>query len=343
VHDSFLTGLAVVFAAGILQGSFLFPSKWIKNWAWENYWLIFASVAYLVSPWLLALATVPRLSEVYSGVDAGTLAVIFAFGLAWGVGALTFGLGVDAVGLSLGFAVILGVAASAGAIIPLLVHPPMQLSAMHLGLTGAAIVVMLTGVAVCSYAGRWKETPAKDSKKSYAAGIAICMASGVLSACGNLGFVFGANVAARAQSLGAPQDTAGNAVWTLLAMPLFLCNAGYSMGLLLRNRTLRCYTAPFSRRNFGFGLMMGAMWMAGMSLYGAGARRMGTLGLSLGWAILMSSMVLVANVLGVAAGEWSGAPPRSRRQLWMGLGWLLVAIALLGYTNYAAAGSGVVK
>ena len=44
------------------------------------------------------------------------LAIVFAFGAAWGVGAITFGLGVEAVGLALGFAVILGVAASAGAI-----------------------------------------------------------------------------------------------------------------------------------------------------------------------------------------------------------------------------------
>ena len=343
MHDSFLTGVAIVLAAGVLQGSFLFPSKWIKGWAWENYWLIFACVAYLVSPWLLAMATVPRLAEVYAGIDSRTLAVLLAFGLAWGLGALTFGLGVDAVGLSLGFAVILGVAASAGAIIPLFVHPPAQLTVTQAVMTAGAIAVMLAGVAVCSYAGRWRERPQKNKSRSYAAGIAICIASGVLSACGNLGFVFGSGIASRAQALGAESSAAGNAVWTLLAMPLFLCNACYSLLLLVRNRTARCYAAPGSGRNFGFGLLMGAMWMAGMSLYGTGARRMGIMGVSLGWAILMSSMVLVANLLGVVSGEWAGAPAGSRRQLAAGLAFLLAAIALLGYTNFAAASSAVAK
>ncbi len=338
MQESFLSGLAIVLAACIFQGSFMFPSKWMKGWAWENYWLIFAAVAYLLSPWLLAVATVPRLAEVYAGIGPGTLAVLLAFGIAWGLGALSFGLGVDAVGLALGFSVILGLAASAGAVIPLLVRPPAHVTAASIALTAGAIVIMLGGVAVCSYAGRWKEAPKKEAGRPYAVGIAICIASGVLSACGNLGFVFGAGVAARAQSLGAPSASAGNAVWSLLAIPLFVCNAGYAALLLARNRTIRCYRLPGSGRNFASGLLMGALWMAGMSLYGAGARRMGSMGTSLGWAILMSSMVLVANLLGVAAGEWTGAPAGSRRQLSAGLGLLLAAIALLGYTNSVAAG-----
>jgi hypothetical protein len=63
---------------------------------------------------------------------------------------------------------------------------------------------------------------------------------------------------------------------------------------------------------------------------------MGKLGVSLGWAILMSSTVLVANLLGLVAGEWKGSPPGSRRRLAAGLGLLLVAIAALGCANELA-------
>jgi L-rhamnose-H+ transport protein len=306
----------------------------MKGWEWENYWLIFAAVAYLISPWALAALTVPKLAEVYAGASPGTLAAIAGFGVAWGLGALSFGLGVDAVGLALGFAVILGIAASAGAVIPLLVNPPAHITAGQVAITAVAIALMLAGVAVCSFAGRWKER--KSVSGSYMRGILICIASGLLSACGNLGFAFGAPVAERARSLGTPSEWAGNAVWALLAIPLFLCNAGYATSLLARKGTARCYRSPGSARRLFFGLLMGAMWMAGMSLYGTGARRMGDLGVSLGWAILMSSMVLVANLLGLLSGEWNGAPPDSRRRLSAGLGLLLVAIAALGYANEMA-------
>ena len=318
----------------------MFPSKWMKGWEWENYWLIFAAIAYLISPWLLAVATVPHLGRVYAGTAPGTFAIILVFGLAWGLGALTFGLGIEAVGLSLGFAVILGVAASAGAVIPLIVRPPQHITAAQIGLTIIAIAIMLAGVCVCSFAGRWKESSQKQKQESYAAGIALCVGSGLLSSCGNLGFVFGSEVASLAQRLGTPSYLAGNALWTLLAMPLFLCNAGYSGVLLIRNHTFTCYKAPGSGNKAFLAFLMGAMWMGGISLYGIGARYMGPMGASLGWAVLMSSMVLMANILGMASGEWAGAPPQSRRGLIAGLALLLIAIAALGYTNQLASEAG---
>jgi hypothetical protein len=82
-------------------------------------------------------------------------------------------------------------------------------------------------------------------------------------------------------------------------------------------------------------MLMGVMWMAGIALYGAGARKLGPLGASLGWGILMSSMVLVANVFGLATGEWTSAPAASKRQLGYGVLLLVLAIAGLGYANAA--------
>ncbi|MBI3698188.1 MAG: hypothetical protein HY238_25550 [Acidobacteria bacterium] len=153
--DSLIAGVAVVLLAGAFQGSFMLPSKWMRNWAWENYWLIFATTAYLICPWLLAWFTVPRLFEVYEGVSPGALLSAAVFGAGWGIGAVTFGLGVDAVGLALGFAVILGVAATSGTLIPLLVQLPAGFSERQAWLTAIALALMLSGVAVCSFAGNW--------------------------------------------------------------------------------------------------------------------------------------------------------------------------------------------
>ncbi len=80
---------------------------------------------------------------------------------------------------------------------------------------------------------------------------------------------------------------------------------------------------------------MGVMWMAGIGLYGAGARKLGPLGASLGWGILMAGMVLVANAFGLATGEWEKAPAAARRQLGYGILLLVLAIAGLGYVDAA--------
>ena len=75
---------------------------------------------------------------------------------------------------------------------------------------------------------------------------------------------------------------------------------------------------------------------AGVSLtnfYGAGTRQLGDLGPSFGWSVLMGSMVLAANLLGVATGEWRQAPPGALRQLWLGAGLLCAAVLGLGIAN----------
>lgn len=330
--DSLVYGLALVLGAGACQGSFMLPTKWIKGWAWENYWLIFASTAYLVCPWVLALATIPRLFEVYAQVSPGSLASVAVFGTGWGFGALTFGLAVEALGLALGFAVILGVAATAGTLVPLLVQPPQGFSLAQGVLTAASLAIMVGGVAICSLSGRWKET-GSGTTISYRRGLAVAITSGLLSSCGNLGFAFGSEITQRAEQLGVPETLAPNALWTLLALPLFLCNAAYSVFLLRKNVSSANFSTQGVGRNWALAALMGILWMSGFALYGAGARTLGHLGPSLGWAILMSSMVLVANVSGLLTGEWDAAPRQSKRQLLLGILVLLVAISGLGYTN----------
>jgi L-rhamnose-H+ transport protein len=325
--DTLIAGLAVVLSAGFFQGSFMAPSKWIRGWEWENYWLIFAITAYLVCPWVLAYLTIPRLMEIYAGAPGTALLSSLIFGAGWGIGAVTFGLGVEALGLALGFAVILGIAATCGAVIPLFFSP---VSAAQAWVIGGSLLLMLAGVAVCSYAGKWKE--ASGTMQSYRRGLTICIVSGLLSSCGNLGFAFGGAITERAQELGVSATTAPNVLWTLLTFPLFVCNAGFAIYMLRRNRTsVRFATA--TARNAALAILMGVMWMAGIGLYGRGARYLGPLGPSLGWAMLMASMVVAANAFGLLTGEWTQAPASSLRRLRSGVALLMLAIAGLGYAN----------
>ena len=69
-----LLAIAVVMIAGFFGGSALLPMKYARDWKFENTWLLYSIFAYLLSPWLVALFTIPHLSDVYAA--AGTKAVI---------------------------------------------------------------------------------------------------------------------------------------------------------------------------------------------------------------------------------------------------------------------------
>src|SRR5262245_4325264 len=115
-----MTGWLLVLAAGLCQGGFMAPMKFTRGWKWENAWFIFACTAYLICPWLFVALTASNVGQIYADAGARRIVLVMGMGLLWGLGALTFGLGVDALGLSVGFAVILGLAATSGTLVPLL-------------------------------------------------------------------------------------------------------------------------------------------------------------------------------------------------------------------------------
>lgn len=333
-----MSGYLLVLAAGILQGSFMLPMKYARRWAWENTWLVFSATAYLVWPWLFALLTIPHLRAALGSISGHSLAVVLLFGVGWGLGALTFGLGVDKLGIALGFTVIVGLAASAGTLIPMIVLSPGKLVQTQGLLTMAALLLVLAGIALCSWAGKLRSPQESASsggpQKSFSLGLVICIASGLLSSCGNLGFAFGGEVIQKAIEHGAAESLAGNSLWALLTAPLFVCNAGYCVWLLKKRGTSNQFFQTGTGPYWLLGVLMGFLWIAGFVCYAPGTRRLGSLGTSVGWSIMMSAMVITANLWGFLTGEWRGAGSRARRIVFSGVAILILAICVIGYSNH---------
>jgi L-rhamnose-H+ transport protein len=266
-----------------------------------------------------------------------SLVVVEVFGLGWGIGAVTFGLGVSRLGMALGFTVIIGLAATAGAFIPMVVMAPEKLGQPQGLLTIASLALVLIGLTLGSWGGKLREPEQKstgnDPRSSFAVGLAICVASGLLSSCGNLGFTFGGEYVRRAMELGAPESMAGNSLWAPLTLPLFICNAGYCVWLMRKRKTGGLLRLKGTRHYWALAALMGFMWIGGFILYAPGTRRLGSLGTSVGWAVMMSTMVITANVLGFITGEWKGASRKAYSLAVAGVAILILAIGVVGYAN----------
>lgn len=332
------TGLTLILVAGVLQGSFALPMKYTSKWNWENIWLSYSVMGYLIFPWMIALVTVPQLKEILQQTSRGTLVGTILFGFGWGLGCLTFGLGIDYLGLSLGFAIILGLTAAIGTLIPLLVLSPEKLMSAKGAVLLAGVVTMLVGISLCSWAGKLKETALRAGssgqdvapRKSYGWGLVFCVLSGVLSACANLGFAFGSEVTTLATKWGTPQQYASIPLWVVMMLPLFLCNVPFCLYLFMRNQSSAKFQLPGTGRYYLLAASMALMWLVGMLVYGFGANKLGRTGASIGWAILMSSVVIVANLWGLTTREWRGAGRSARSTMGKGLLVLVVAIFIIG-------------
>src|ERR1700756_2412689 len=113
-----ILGVIFHFIGGFASGSFYIPYKKVKGWAWESYWIIGGLFSWLIVPPLAAWLTIPHFTEIIASTSGGVLFYTYLFGLLWGIGGLTYGLGVRYLGVSLGSTIILGLCAVFGALIP---------------------------------------------------------------------------------------------------------------------------------------------------------------------------------------------------------------------------------
>src|SRR6202521_5972987 len=336
MSGSVVWGLAVVVLAGILQGSFAAPMKRMSAWRWENSWLLFALSGLIIFPWIINFATVPNVLGVYSGVSTSTLVKVVSFGLLWGAGATLFGLGISRVGLALGFALILGITASFGSMIPMaILHPEELLLKRGVALI-VGTVIMVLGLISLALAGRTRERDLggdSGARSGFTGGLVICIFSGIFSSMMNFSFVFGDELRRHALQSGASSAMAANPIWALTVTGGFVSNFLYCVYLLNKNDTWSVFREANTTDCWPLGISMGLLWFGGTVFYGMGAASLGSLGAIVGWPIFMTIDIIVALFWGALSGEWKGASRRALIRNWMGVAILLVAIGLISAGN----------
>ena len=167
-------GVVYHWLGGLASGSFYVP-----------YWII--------APWILGALMTKHLLLVLHEAPAGALFWVFFFGILWGVGGLTFGLTMRYLGLSLGMAVVLGLCAAFGTLMPpifrgVFISEVIGTTSGRVILLG--IAVCLAGITVAGLAGISKEHVMSPEQKRVAIkefdlrkGISVAILSGVMSAC----------------------------------------------------------------------------------------------------------------------------------------------------------------
>ncbi len=342
--NTVILGFGLVLLAGILNGSFGAPMKKTSRWAWENTWVVWACVALMVLPWAVSLNTVRNPVAACLHAPGIQLARVVLFGVLWGIGGLTFGISLSAIGISLGFAIGIGLTVVLGTLIPM----AKDLSAVAT-FSGQCIAVglffLLVGIGLFACAGRLKSVQAREQdggnaggkaeggeRMSFGLGLVLCIVSGVFMSMMNLAFSYSGAVKTSVIAAGATEAGAADAVWALILLGGFLPNAIYCSIKLTRNGTWANYRLAGTAGHWGLACLMGLLWFFSVSIYGRAAVLMGKFGDSAGWAVFLGTCILTSNFWGIASGEWRG-PGKGRpfQVLWAGMLVLLLGLAIIGY------------
>jgi L-rhamnose-H+ transport protein len=345
-----LSGVLFHFIGGFASGSFYIAFKGVKGWAWESYWIIGGLFSWLIVPPLAAWVTIPGFAEIIRAADTSVIGWTFFLGLLWGIGGLTYGLGIRFLGMSLGNSVILGYCAAFGSIIPPLYYDlfhtqgKVSLSAMisspggKLVLLGVA--VCLAGIFICGRAGMLKEKDlSAEAKKaniqefSLIKGLIVATISGILSACFNFGIEAGKPMAEEAVRQGFNPLFQNNVTYVVLLWGGLTTNFIWCLILNFQNKTFADYTNGnvSLARNYFFSALAGTIWFLQFFFYGMGESKLGNGASS--WILHMAFIIFISNMWGFVLKEWKGVRRRTLATITVGILMIVASVVLVGYGN----------
>lgn len=351
-----ILGLLFHSIGGFSSGSFYMPFKKVKGWAWESYWIIGGFFSWLIVPPLAAYLTIPGFTDIIANASPTIKAVTYSMGLLWGIGGLTYGLGVRYLGMSLGNSIVLGFCSAFGALVPPMYYNFVPTAGKvsftdMLANTGGQLVLLgvlvcLLGIAISGKAGMLKEADFavghedKDKEFSLVKGLIIAVISGILSSFFNFGIEAGkpmAVVANEAWKVANPGQGEflfqNNVIFIVILWGGLTTNFIWCMYLNFKNKTFGDYTntqTPIAK-NIMFSALAGTMWFLQFFFYGMGESKLGNGSSS--WILHMSTIILTANFWGFYLKEWSGVSAKTFRTFMWGIGLILSSIVLVGIGN----------
>ncbi|MEC3878364.1 L-rhamnose/proton symporter RhaT [Parapedobacter sp. 10938] len=353
-----LAGVFFHFVGGFASGSFYVPYKKVKGWAWETFWIVGGLFSWLIVPPLAAYITIPGFADIIRQADSSTLGYSFLFGLLWGVGGLTYGLGVRYLGVSLGSSIILGLSMVFGSLMPSIYYyftgseGKETIDLFFTTNSGRAVLIGLAvcvfGIYLCGKAGVLKERELtagagdasgnKDYK--FGLGLIVGIVSGILSACFNFGLEAGkpmANVANDLWKAANPGEGEflfqNNVTYVVILWGGLTTNFLWCMFLNARNNTFGDYinTKTPIARNILFCALAGTTWYLQFFFYGMGESRLGNGASS--WILHMAFIILIANAWGVILKEWKGVSKKTYSTIIGGIATIILSILLVGFAR----------
>ncbi len=351
--------LGVIFHSigGFASGSFYMPFNKVKGWAWESYWIVGGIFSWLIVPPLAAYLTIPDFFTIIAGSSTQILSITFLMGLLWGIGGLTYGLGVRYLGMSLGNSVVLGFCAAFGAIVPSIyynINPTVgKISFTDMMATGGGklvllgVLVCLIGIAISGKAGMMKESElTEDQQKASVAefslvkGLIIAVISGILSSFFNFGIEAGkplaivANEAWKAVNPGEGEFLfQNNVTFVVILWGGLTTNLIWTTILSLKNKTYGDFinkSTPIFN-NILFSALAGTTWFMQFFFYGMGESKLGNGASS--WILHMSTIILTANLWGIYRKEWTGVAPKTKWTISAGIAVIILSVFLVGIGN----------
>lgn len=339
MSTNFAIGILFGIYAGLVNGIFLLPMRFVRSWEWENTWVFFTLFSTGILPWVAAFIAVPDVWSIVRSSPFSYFLPAICAGLIWGIAQVMYGLGVAILGIAIGSAVISCTSTMAGVIGPILVYAPERLFTPASFVLLIAVLLILCGIYYYARAGvrKEKEIAGKETVRqvvsgTFRRGLTISLTTGVLGTV----FIYGGKssneLIAAAKAAGASGSTAFYLAYAVTFSSGMLPGLLYAFYKLHRQKTFARFSVRgVCLRNIAIAALMAALWYSGIIMYGMSSEKMGALGPSIAFVLFGGGTILFSNLFGWMAGEWRGAAYATVRGFLAGMTFLILAIIVVAF------------
>lgn len=317
------SNLLPIIIAGLINGSFVIPARFVKGFSNERVWLIHCVIGFIIIPWIILALTSSNFLLNYYILPTNLWVFLLISGFVFGLGQVCFSSAIQKIGIALSFTINLGIGVTIGSLF--VVFYRTNLLNLQSYLVILAVFLIVLSLIIYYFAGKYTPYTINHKQQTlhYRLGWVLASMTGFASGLQNIAFVI---VAFHNQTHINAQDSFW--VWPpflfTAAIPMFIGLWYKKRNTLITQKTTNLQIV----KNILLITLMGIFFTGSLALY---SRSMSHLASQqqIGWPIFMVLIILTSQTWGWIFKETGHLTPKTKIYKLFSVILLLVAIILL--------------
>lgn len=347
--ETILFALALVLIAGIINGSFATPMKYMTRWEEENTWLIFSFWGFIILPWITILVMAPNVLEVLRALPPRLLWTMILGGVCFGLGQICFALSFRYIGIGLAFVINISMGTSGSALIPILWHKGIMGTpysyAQMIGIVVFVLAVILgaaAGAARDRHKRELSEAPqaARNVKRikpgKLLLGVILAILAGVGSVCQGVTYIWANPTVSQiaTSQFGVGKLAGGVIAWVVIFSAAWAPYFLYFLMLNIKNRSFARFATGGTAKYWFWTILMGVGYWGSLVFFSKASEVIGgDLAPTIAWPLFMVFIILTSNFWSLKSHEWEHAGGAAAKRMIVSLALFVAAIVVFSYSS----------
>jgi L-rhamnose-H+ transport protein len=328
-----ILAFALAITAGILNGSYAFPLRYIKHTRDNQIWSLFSILTFLISPWLVLFFLDRHGLKVLYHLPLSIVIFLLIGGLFFGIGMVLFTLSLKYIGMGVSFILNISINTVTVSLAPLIFLDPNKLHSKIGMLEIIAMIIFIIGVILSakSVIERKQKVKIVNDTRRVMMGIVFGITSGLFTAAQGVSYSCTLPVITHIiLAAGNSAIFAANLGWVYIFNAAFLPYFLY----FTYKQPRRDIPTKFCANNYFFLILMAVCYYSSLILFSYATVMVGNLGAIICWPLFMISIILTSNFWGLVSGEWKNAETDSITYAVLSIAALITAMLVLAMNAY---------